>query len=79
MKAKQNNRQGASVVELAFVLPIILLFFFSAWEWSRVEMIKQVAETASFEAARLGKIPGMSNDDIQAITSFDPSLNPLPE
>ena len=60
MKQKKQRR-GAVAVEFAVVMPVIFLFFFGLWEWSRVEMIRQVSETAVFEAARTGTLPGATD------------------
>ncbi len=52
-------------VEMALVIPTILLFFFGLWEWSRVEMMKHVSQNACFEGARLGTLPGYSEKEIE--------------
>ena len=65
MMIQKLNRKGAVAVEFAFVLPVIFLFFFGLWEWSRVEMIRQVSETAVFEAARMGTLPGATDADAE--------------
>ena len=65
LNSKRRSREGAIAVEMVFVLPIIFIFFFGLWEWSRVEMIRQVSETAAFEAARLGTIPGKTATDME--------------
>jgi Flp pilus assembly protein TadG len=62
-----RSRSGATSVELAVVLPVIFLLFFGFWEWSRVEMIRQAATTASFEAARTGTLPSSTPADMQAV------------
>ncbi len=50
---------------MALVLPIVFTFFFGLWEWSRVEMVRHVSETACFEAARVAILPGKSSADAQ--------------
>ena len=60
-------KKGATLVEFAFVLPILLLLFFGLWEWSRVEMIRQVAATASYQAARRGTLPQATAMDAQQV------------
>lgn len=64
-KKSLKRRTGALTVEMAIVLPVILVFFFGLWEWSRVEMIRQVSETAAFESARLGTLPGATATDME--------------
>jgi Flp pilus assembly protein TadG len=53
----KRKRTGAHAIELAIVLPLLIIFFFGLWEWSRVEMMKHVCETAAFEGAREGTMP----------------------
>ena len=65
MMLKKLRRKGAIAVEFAVVMPVIFLFFFGLWEWSRVEMIRQVSETAVFEAARTGTLPGSTDTDAE--------------
>lgn len=62
---QKQNRKGTVAVEFAVVLPVIFLFFFGLWEWSRVEMIRQVTETAVFEAARTGTLPAATDADAE--------------
>lgn len=62
----RNSRNGALTIEMAFVVPVVLLFFFGLWEWSRVEMIKHVSQNACFEGARLGTLPGYSESDTES-------------
>lgn len=60
-------RQGTTAVELSIVLPVIFLLFFGFWEWSRVEMIRQAATTASFEAARRGTLPSATTAEMETV------------
>jgi len=53
-----NERKGATMIEFALVLPIIFSLFFGLWEYSRIEMMQQAADTACYEAARTGTLPG---------------------
>ena len=63
--SKRKKRKGATAVEMALVLPIVFAFFFGLWEWSRVEMVRHVSETACFEAARVAILPGKTIADAQ--------------
>lgn len=62
--AKQTR--GAVAVEFAVVVPLLFLFFFAAFEFCRVAMIRHTADNAVYEACRAGIIPGASAADAQA-------------
>ena len=51
-------RAGATMVEFAFVVPIVFILFFAAVEFSRVAMIRHTVDNAVYEAARTAIIPG---------------------
>jgi Flp pilus assembly protein TadG len=51
-------RRGVVTVEFAICVPILLLFFFAALEFSRVNMIRQTVENATYEGCRRGIVPG---------------------
>jgi len=46
------------MVEFAVTAPIVFLFFFAAFEFCRVAMIRHTADNAVYEAARKAIIPG---------------------
>jgi Flp pilus assembly protein TadG len=56
-------RWGAVVVEFAICAPILFMFFFAALEFSRVNMIRQTIENATYEGSRRGIVPGATADD----------------
>lgn len=56
-------RSGAVVVEFAICAPILFMFFFAALEFSRVNMIRQTIENATYEGSRRGIVPGATADD----------------
>jgi Flp pilus assembly protein TadG len=60
-----RRRRGAALLEFAVVAPIIFLFFFAAFEFSRFHSIRQTAHLAAFEGARRGIVPGATVDDVQ--------------
>ena len=55
---KRASRRGASLVEFAFTLPIILLIFFGFIELARANMIRNSAKNAAYMGARRAVIPG---------------------
>ena len=50
--APTRRRRGAAVVEMAFVLPIFLMFLFGIFEYARFLMMHQVLHNAARDAAR---------------------------
>jgi Flp pilus assembly protein TadG len=51
------------VVEFAICAPILFMFFFAALEFSRVYMIRQTIENATYEGSRRGIVPGATAAD----------------
>lgn len=60
------RRSGATAVEFALVLPILMLFVFGALEFSRANMLRNTIENAAFEGARQGITPGATASEAQA-------------
>ena len=60
-----QTRRGAAAVEFAVVAPLLFLFFFAAFEFCRVAMIRHTADNAVYEACRAGIIPGATAIDAQ--------------
>ena len=58
-----SRRTGAAMVEFAIVAPLLFLFFFGAFEFCRVAMIRHTADNAVYEGARTGFIPGATADE----------------
>ena len=69
--SKSRKRSGAATVEFVIVIPIVLIFILGLLEWGRLEMVRQVMSSASFNAARTGTLPGASEADVaQTATNF---------
>lgn len=60
---QKRQRTGAAAVEFALVVPLLLLFIFSAIEFSRANMIRNICENAAMEGARKGMLPGATAED----------------
>ncbi len=56
-------RKGATTVEFAIVVPIILTMFLGAIELTRLNFIRQSAANISYEAARQAIVPGNSEQE----------------
>lgn len=66
-RSKQNrkSRTGATVVEFAFMVPIIFTMFIGAIEITRLNFIRNTAANASYEGARRAVSPGATNAEAQ--------------
>jgi Flp pilus assembly protein TadG len=51
------------MIEFAFVAPLLFFFFFAAFEFCRVAMIRHTADNAVYEAARVAVVPGATADE----------------
>ena len=57
-------RRGATTVEVAMILPVLFLFIFASFEFSRLNMLKHLAGAAAYEGAREGIVIGATADDV---------------
>jgi Flp pilus assembly protein TadG len=55
---RRSIRRGGVTVEMAIVGPLAFFFFFAAFEFCRVAMIRHTADNAVYEACRQAMIPG---------------------
>ncbi len=53
-------RKGATAVEAAFIIPVVLLFVFGSVEIVRINVVRHTARNAAYEATRTGIVPGAS-------------------
>lgn len=56
-------RRGAVLVEFAVTVPILFLFFFAAFEFCRVAMIRHTVDNAVYEGCRSAIVPGSTASD----------------
>lgn len=66
--AGTRRERGASLVEAAFVLPVVLLVLFGVVEFGRYLSVSQGVSTAAREAARYGIAAGPSDNGIPRYT-----------
>ena len=59
------QRRGVVTVELALTVGLLFFFFFAAFEFCRVTMIRHTIENAVYEGARKAVPPGGSADDVR--------------
>lgn len=65
-RRSSRSRVGAVTVEVALCLPVLLLFLFGAYELGRANMLLHATESAAYEGARIGILPGANNAKIEA-------------
>lgn len=61
----RKAREGAVAVEFALTAGLAFLFFFGAFEFSRVAMIRGTIDNAIYEGARVGITPGATAADVE--------------
>ncbi|MEM7454158.1 MAG: TadE family protein [Planctomycetota bacterium] len=67
---RSSRRKGATTVEMAFCLPVLFLFLFASYEMARANMMLHAAESAAYEGARTGIVPGASQQSIEDSVAF---------
>ena len=65
----RQARKGALTVEVALCLPILLLTLFGCYELAHANMLLHATESAAYEGARVGIIPGATEDKIRDAAS----------
>ena len=60
----KTQRKGAVLVEFAITAPILFLLFFGMVEFARFNFIRHGIDTAVYEGARKGIVPGATVDDV---------------
>ncbi len=61
-----NTRRAAVTVEFALTIGLVFFFFFAAFEFTRVAMVRHTIENAIYEGARQGVVPGATSDAVEA-------------
>ena len=64
---RSRNRRGAATVEMAVVVPVVMLFFAMLFESCRVLMLQHTADSAAYEAARAAMVPGATAAEAQQV------------
>jgi Flp pilus assembly protein TadG len=66
----RSSRNGATLVEVAFVFPLCLLFMFGIYEYGRFVMVRQLLDNAAREGARFAVVntqDGKTTADVQNV------------
>lgn len=59
---EKSRRQGATTVEMASVLPVLLLLVFGFFEAGHALLMNSIVENAAYEGARYGIVPGATEE-----------------
>jgi hypothetical protein len=65
MKRFRDGRRGTTTVELALVLPVLLMIYFSLIEFGHCYMTSQLLKTAARKAARFGVADGKTTAQVK--------------
>lgn len=63
---KRNRRRGATAVEFAIVAPVFFMTVFTCIEFTRLSMIRNMVQEASYFAARDAMVPGATEAECKA-------------
>lgn len=68
-RSRRTRQRAQAIVELAFVLPVLLLILMGIIEFGRIFMAQQTITNAAREGARLGILPTSTVSDVEGIVS----------
>lgn len=72
---KIRNNKGQSIVELALLLPILLMLLFGTIEFGRVYGAYMIINHASREAVRVGSVGGTTSEIQTAVANTTSALD----
>ncbi len=61
--SRKRDRTGTAAVEFALAAPVLLLLIFCTVEFARISMIRNIAQNAAYEAARISMVEGASHQE----------------
>jgi len=67
LEVRPTSRRGATAVEFALTVPILLMLLFAGLELGRMNLIRQTANNAAYETARACVVPGATVADGEAV------------
>lgn len=68
-KLRRPVRRGIHTVELAIVLPIVLLLVFCGYEFGRANLIRNMASSAAYAGAREAVVAGATASEAQGVAN----------
>lgn len=60
------RREGTTIVEVAVVLPVFLIFLFGLWAYGHAQMVSNMLKGAARSAARMGATEGVTTAQAKA-------------
>ena len=63
---RHDDRRGATVAEMALVLPVFVIILFAMFEFTRMFVLRHTADNAAYEAARIGMVTGATASEATA-------------
>lgn len=82
----KKRSQGSVTVEVALCLPVLLAILMGSYELARANMMMHSTESAAYEGARVGIIPGATPEQVResvasvlnsvGVNTFDVEINP---
>lgn len=76
MLGRQDSTKGQAILELALVLPILLMLLFGIIEFGRIFNASLVITQAAREGARLGVVGGSDAEVISTVKTVAATLDP---
>ena len=64
-KRRSSPRNGMLTVEVALCLPLIFLTLFGGYELAKTSMVLHASQSAAYEGARAGIIPGATPEKVE--------------
>ena len=65
-RAQASRREGTTLVEVAVVLPVFLVFLFGLWAYGHAQMVSNMLKGATRTAARMGATEGVTSAQAKA-------------
>ena len=63
---RRPSRLGATLVEVAIILPVFLTFLFGLWAYGHAQMVSNMLKGATRTAARMGATEGVTTAQVEA-------------
>lgn len=69
-RLRSKASRGAVAVEFAICVPLLFTLLFGCYELCRANLMQHAAESAAYEGARIGIIPGATEEEIRDACDF---------
>lgn len=63
LKNRRDERTGATIAEVAVMMPIFVVIIFAMFEFTRMAVLRHTADNAAYEAARVAMVTGGTAQD----------------